>query len=172
MLSVVLQYTFKHIKYFIKEGDYLKMANSNDMSVAVGNIQAFEDASTRLCDYQEQMNKTYLNIIDSIKMLMQHGVEKECDTLSEYVKEFKEKFPDGANTYAIQLLGNAMGKYDEFYAAFSTGKGQFNHATIKGLINAARIYKELEKDMFYDRGVKFEYATDKSFVSVSKMDLY
>lgn len=146
--------------------------SSNDMSVAVANIQSFEDATNRLCDYQRQMNAMYLNIIDSIRILMEHGVEKECETLQEYIAAFKDKFPDGASTYAIQLLENAVKKYDEFYLAFKNGGGVFQHATIKGLVNAARIYKELEKDMFYDRGVKFEYATDESFVAVSKLDLY
>lgn len=147
-------------------------SNVNDMSVAVQNIQSFEDGVARLSEYQRQMNNTYLNIIDSIRILMQHGVDKECDTLQDYIIAFREKFPDGANTYAIQLLENAVKKYDEFYSAFKNGTGMFQHATFKGLVNAARIYKELEKDMFYDRGVKFEYATDSSFVAASRLDLY
>lgn len=148
------------------------MSNGDDMRVAVTNIQAFEDGANRLCDYQSQMNQTYLNIIDSIRILMKHGVDKECSTLQEYITAFKERFPDGASAYCIQLLESAVKKYDEFYAAFQNGGGTFQHATIKGLVNAARIYKEIEKDMFYDRGIKFDYATDESFIAVSKLDLY
>lgn len=145
---------------------------SDDLEVAVGNIQAFADSVGRFCEYQQQMNQMYLNIIDAIRILMKHGVEKECDTLAGYVNAFKEKFPEGANAYAIQLLENAVKKYDEFYAAFNAGEGIFQHATLKGLVNAVRIYKEIEKDMFYDRRVKFERATDEAFIAVSKLDMY
>lgn len=148
------------------------MGNNSEMSVAVANIRAFEDSANRFCEYQSQMNQMYLNIIDSIKILMKHGVEKECNTVTEYIQAFKEKFPEGATTYAIQMLESAAKRYDEFYAAFNSGEGIFQHATIKGLVNAERIYKEIERDMFYDRGVKFDYATDDSFVAVSKLDLY
>lgn len=147
-------------------------ARGNGLEIAVANIQAFEDASNRLCRYQDEMNKMYLNIIDAIRIIMQHGIDKECNTLQEYITAFKEKFPDGANTYAIQLLEAAVSSYDEFYQAFQTGTGKFRHATLRGMVNAARIYKELEKDMFYDRGVKFEFATDESFIAVSNLDMY
>lgn len=149
------------------------MASKNNiMSTAVANIQAFEDSADRFCGYQEQMDQAYFNIIESIKSLVQYGIGKECNTIEECVAAFKEKFPDSAGTYAISLLESASKKYDEFSAARNGGKNAFQHATIKGLVNAARIYKEIEKDMFYDRGVKFEYATDEAFVAVSKMDLY
>lgn len=144
----------------------------DDMETAVANLQAFEDSVSRLCTYQSQMNSMYLNIIDSIRILMKHGVEKECNTLQEYITAFKEKYPKGVDAYAIRLLESAAGKYDEFYEAFSAGNGQFQHASIRGIVNAARIYKELEKDMFYDRGVKFECATEECFIAVSRLDMY
>ena len=149
------------------------MSMSNDMEIAVSNIQAFEDASNRLCSYQDKMNKMYLNIIDAIRIIMSHGTEKECSTLVEYIEAFKEKFP-GADSYAMQLLSNAAPTYDEFYATFNSADAgtKLRHANLKGLVNAARIYKEIEKDMFYDRGVKFEYATDETFISVSRLDVY
>lgn len=158
--------------YAIKKENKIMSTSNNDMSTAVANIRAFEDGVNRLCDYQSQMNSTYLNIIDSIRILMSHGVEKECSTIDEYIQEFKAKFPDSTNSYALQLLAEAGKRYDEFYKAFSDGEGKFQHATIRGLVNAARIYKELEKDMFYDRGVKFDFASDPSFIAVSKLDLY
>ncbi len=142
------------------------------MSIAVENIRSFEDSVNRLCEYQVQMNKMYLNIIDSIRIIMEHGVEKECSSLQEYIAAFKDKFPEAKDSYSIQLLESAVKRYDEFYVAFQTGKGSFQHANIRGLVNAARIYKELEKDMFYDRGVKFDCATDETFIAVSKLDLY